>query len=38
MPDFDLLIRGAAPFENIGIADGKFAAFAAGSARSKYTT
>ena len=35
MPDFDLLIRGAAPFENIGIADGKFAAFAAGSARQE---
>ena len=35
MPDFDLLIRGAQPFENVGIADGKFAAFAAGSAREE---
>lgn len=35
MPDFDLLIRGAQPFENVGIADGKFAAFTAGSAHQE---
>jgi len=35
MPDFDLLIRGAQPFENVGIADGKFAAFTVGSAREE---
>src|SRR5512144_59129 len=35
MPDFDLLIRGAQPFENVGIADGKFAAFTTGSAREE---
>jgi allantoinase len=35
MPDFDLLIRGAQPFENVGIADGKFAAFTSGSARQE---
>ena len=38
MPDFDLLIRGAAPFENVGIADGKFVSFAAGSARQEIDT
>lgn len=35
MPEFDLFIRGVAPFENVGIADGKFAAFTAGSARKE---
>jgi allantoinase len=35
MPDFDLLIRGAQPFPEIGIADGKFAAFASGSSREE---
>jgi allantoinase len=33
MPDFDLLIHGAEPFSEIGIADGRIAAFTAGSAR-----
>jgi allantoinase len=33
MPQFDLLIRGATPFPEIGIADGVIAGFAAGSAR-----
>lgn len=32
MPDFDLLIRGATNHGAVGIADGKFAAFAQGSA------
>ena len=32
MPDFDLLIRGAQPLAEIGIADGKFVAFTSGSA------
>ena len=32
MPDFDLLIRGATDFPEIGIADGKVAAFSSGSA------
>ena len=35
MPDFNLLIRGAQPFENVGIADGKFVDFTAGSAREE---
>ncbi|MDD5140217.1 MAG: allantoinase AllB [Verrucomicrobiales bacterium] len=33
MPDFDLLIRGAQPFPEIGIADGKIASFSGGSSR-----
>lgn len=33
MPDFDLLIRGAHPHPAIGIAEGKFVAFAEGRAR-----
>jgi len=33
--DFDLLIRGAQPFSEIGIAGGKFAAFERGSAREE---
>jgi allantoinase len=33
MPEFDLLIRGAEPFSEIGIADGKIISFAGGSAR-----
>jgi allantoinase len=35
MPDFDLLIRGAEPHPEIGIADGNFAAFGTGSAREE---
>ena len=35
MPDFDLLIRGATPHPAIGIADGKIAALAEGSAREE---
>jgi allantoinase len=35
MPDFDLLIRGAHPHPAIGIADGKIAALADGSAREE---
>ena len=35
MPDFDLLIRGAQPHPAIGIADGKIAALAEGSAREE---
>ncbi len=35
MPDFDLLIQGAANLPAIGIADGRIAAFAEGSAREK---
>lgn len=36
MPDFDLLIRGAEPHPAIGIADGKIAALAAGSAQEEF--
>jgi allantoinase len=35
MPDFDLLIRGAEPFPEIGIADSRTVAFTAGSARDE---
>ena len=35
MPDFDLLIRGAEPHAAIGIADGKIAALAEGTAREE---
>jgi len=35
MPEFDLLIRGAQPFPEIGIADGKIISFARGSAREE---
>jgi len=35
MPEFDLLIRGADPFPEIGIADGKIVSFANGSAREE---
>ncbi|HTD67039.1 MAG TPA: allantoinase AllB [Candidatus Limnocylindria bacterium] len=35
MPEFDLLIRGATPLTKIGITDGKFAGFNAGSAREE---
>ncbi len=35
MPDFDLLIRGAEPHPAIGIADGKIAALAEGTAREE---
>lgn len=35
MPEFDLLIRGAQPLGEIGIANGKFAGFRAGSAREE---
>jgi allantoinase len=35
MPDFDLLIRGAQPFENVGVVDGKITAFTTGSARQE---
>ena len=35
MPDFDLLIRGATPHPAIGIAEGKIAALAEGSAREE---
>jgi allantoinase len=35
MPEFDLLIRGAQPFSEIGIADGKIVAFHGGSAREE---
>ena len=33
MPDLDLLIRGAEPFPEIGIANGKIASLSGGSAR-----
>ncbi len=35
MPDFDLLIRGASPSSEIGIADGRIVAFASGTAREE---
>jgi allantoinase len=35
MPELDLLIRGAEPFPEIGIADGKIVSFAGGSAREE---
>jgi allantoinase len=35
MPEFDLLIRGARPLPEIGIADGKIVGFASGSAREE---
>ncbi len=35
MPEFDLLIRGAQPFPEIGIADGKMISFTGGSAREE---
>jgi allantoinase len=35
MPDYDLLIRGATPLPEIGIANGVFAGFTAGSAREE---
>ena len=35
MPELDLLIRGARPFREIGIADGKIAALAPGPARAE---
>src|SRR5689334_20853266 len=37
MSDFDLLIRGAVPHPAIGIANGKIAALAEGSAREEIT-
>jgi len=35
MPEFDLLIHGAQPFPEIGIADGKIVSFSAGPAREE---
>ncbi len=35
MPDFDVLIHGAKPFREIGIAGGKIVSFSAGSAREE---
>jgi len=35
MPEFDLLIRGAQPFPEIGITDGKIASLAGGAAREE---
>ena len=35
MPEFDLLIRGGQPFPEIGIVDGRIAAFAGGSSRTE---
>jgi allantoinase len=35
MPDFDLLIRGAEPFPEIGIADGRIVSFSPGSTREE---
>ena len=35
MPEFDLLIHGAQPFPEIGIADGKIVSFTAGTAREE---
>jgi len=35
MPEFDLLICGAQPFPEIGVADGKIASFGGGSAREE---